>query len=389
MKIKLLILFFAIFLIAIIVDLTATPELALWSGNRCSECHIDAQGSAMRNEFGWTFGKDASVYTPGELGLDFIYGLDKSNYSFGKGWLAFGADYRHQTVRSHKTADAERKYFPMQASLYLNSNPWDWVLMEGKYNFGPKIFNGQTLWSASMLIKPSDILPGIRFGRFQPAMGIRDCDMTSLDRRVAAPDGTEVLIATDFAEYGVELVYESLDWLTVNVGVFDSQSLGEVTLFGGQEELVSIEGNPSANLRIVFWPTALYYSLPDMYIGASTLINGFFVYNTAFAGVGITDEVYIYAKYSGSNKPYIRNTDNVIAGLTFIPYKGIILGLRAEKGETIYHFGKESIELQTNQIVANARIMLLPYIEIIPEYRWMDTEEFHSLRWALQLHLYY
>ncbi len=389
MRTKILTALLAILLIIFIAELTATPELALWSGNRCSECHIDAQGSAMRNEFGWTFGKDASVFAPSELGLGFLYDLDKTDYSIGNGWLALGTDFRMQTARSHKSENAVRKFFPMQAAFYMNSNPYKWIMLETKYNFGPKIFNGQTLWNASITLKPFEDLPAIRAGRFQPAMGIRDCDMTSMDRRVAVQDGTEILIAVDYAEYGVELVYESLDWLTVNAGVFDSRSLGEVTLFGGQEDLVGVPNNPSFNLRFVLWPSTVFLDLPDMYVGASTLINGRFVYNTGFAGVALTDAIQLYAKYSGTNKPFSRNTNNYIGGISYIPYKGIVLGLRGESGVTTYYFTGGDISLTTNHIVANARIMLLPYFEIIPEYRWMDTEEYHSLRWVLQFHLYY
>jgi hypothetical protein len=376
-------------IITFIAEMTATPELALWSGNRCSECHIDAQGSGMRNEFGWVFGKDASFFTPEELGLGSLFDLDKKNYSIGNGWLALGTDFRIQTARSHKTDDAVRKVFPMQASLYANSNPYDWIMVEAKYNFGPKIFNGQTLWNASISLKPFDELPALRIGRFQPAMGLKDCDMTSLDRRVAAPDGTEVMISVDYAEYGIELVYESLDWLTINAGIFDSKMLREVTVFGGQEYIVGVEGNPTFNLRFLIWPSAYYFDLPDMYFGASTLINGKFIYNNAFAGIAITDEIHLYGKYANTNLPMSRYTCSYIAGMNYVPYKGVILGLRGEIGKTTYFFTGEEETLTTNQIVANAKILLLPYFEIIPEYRWLDTEEFHSLRWVLQMHLYY
>jgi len=389
MKKKLFTLLGLILIVSFIVEMTATPELALWSGNRCSECHIDYLGSGMRNEFGWTFGKDASLFTPDELGLGSLYDLDKKDYSFGNGWLALGTDFRMQTARSHKTDDAVRKVFPMQAALYANSSPNDWIMLEAKYNFGPKIFNGQTLWNAAITFSLLDELPAIKIGRFQPAMGLMDCDMTMLDRRVAAPDGTEVLIAVDYAEYGLELIYESLDWLTVSAGVFDSKMLSEVKLFGGQEHLIGVESNPSFNLRFLFWPSAFYYDMPDMHIGASTFINGKFVYNNVFAGIAVSEDIQFYAKYAGTNLPFSRNTNNYIAGINYIPYKGVILGLRGETGKTTYYFTGTGTSLITNHIVANAKIMLMPYFEIIPEYRWMDTEEYHSLRWVLQMHLYY
>jgi hypothetical protein len=124
-------------------------------------------------------------------------------------------------------------------------------------------------------------------------------------------------------------------------------------------------------------------------LGQARLINGKFIYNNAFAGIAITDEIHLYGKFANTNLPMSRYTSSYIAGLNYVPYKGVILGLRGEIGKTTYFFTGEDETLTTNQIVANAKILLLPYFEIIPEYRWLDTEEFHSLRWVLQMHLYY
>lgn len=389
MRTKLLILFVVLAALAAISYSTdATPGFSLWTGNRCSECHATYQGGGMRNGFGWQFGKDASLFQPQDVGLKSVYdALDAGGYYFFDSLLSVGADFRYQTVRSHKTEAAERRYFPMQASLYLASDPAEWIHFGGQYNAGPKIFNGQQMWSAYTIIKPAENLPMIRAGYFQPSMGIRDCDMTMLDRRIPASDGSEVMIAPDFAEYGVELAYEGFDWLTANLGVFDSKSLSELSIFGGQIPLI-LKGNPSFNARLVFYPAWFFDIAPDSYIGSSFFINGEFIYSSAFAGLAINEDFSLNFQYNGYNSPYTRNSVSYIGGINY-NLLGIMFGLRGEIGETRYFLNSNVVSLETKQASLYARIFLLPHIQFIPEYRFQETEEFRSTRWIAQFHFYY
>lgn len=390
---RILIIIIAIFAIItfLISELGATPELSLWTGNRCSTCHINMQGGGMRNDFGWNFNRDASTYFPRES--YFFKHIDKKDYSYLDGLFAFGTDFRMQTARSHKYENAKRKVFPMQATIYANSNPFDWLILEGQYNLGPKIFQGQTIWGASLILKPADYLPVLRIGHFQPSFGIRDCDMTSFDRRTVVPDGSEILIAPDFAEYGVELIYEGLDWFTAEIGMFDSRNFREVSVFGDQVPVVLLPGNLSFNARLIIYPSQIIEELPDMYIGGSTFINGTFIYNSGFMGFSPYEDFSIYFRYFGSNKPYTRLTNNYIFGANYLLYKGVIVGLRGEMGNSLLLYDKSDnrflLDIKGYQIVANAKLYPLPYISLIPEYRFYQSEEYNSGRWALQLHLYY
>ncbi|HPI19847.1 MAG TPA: hypothetical protein PKY56_05695, partial [Candidatus Kapabacteria bacterium] len=58
---RILILLF--FIIYSLIDLKSAPEFALWTGNKCTTCHLNQQGGGMRNEFGWSFPKDASLFS--------------------------------------------------------------------------------------------------------------------------------------------------------------------------------------------------------------------------------------------------------------------------------------------------------------------------------------
>jgi len=50
--------------------------------------------------------------------------------------------------------------------------------------------------------------------------------------------------------------------------------------------------------------------------------------------------------------------------------------------------GKYLLTANLNQASVNARWFIMPFIEFIPEYRYMKSTEFESFRWLFQLHLY-
>lgn len=377
--------------------LRATPELSLWSGNRCSTCHTNLQGGGMRNEFGWKFSRDASYFSLISPLLSSIYSIDKDKYSKFDSLISFGLDFRYQTTRSNKTNDAVRKYYPMQASFYAASNPFTWLTIEGQGNIGPLIFPGQQDWMTSLIFKLGKDLPSVRLGKFQPSIGLRDCDMTSLDRRFPVPDGTESFIPPDYAEFGGELIYEPSDWLTVNLGMFDSHNLASQRVFGSDMKIVTQEHNPSFIFKAMFFPEWLWEDFPASFIGTSLLVQGKFIDYNAFLGYSITDNIYVQLKYTGTNLKSLANsfetertTNAIIASLTYMPAKGIMLGARAESGKAMLFTNSEQFyNFKTNQYILNAKIILIPYLEIIPEYRYIDCVLYKSGRWGFQLHLFY
>nr|HPI19885.1 hypothetical protein [Candidatus Kapabacteria bacterium] len=248
---------------------------------------------------------------------------------------------------------------------------------------------GQTEYSASVLIQPSEDLPILRIGHFQPSFGLRECDMTMLDRRIAAIDATETLIAPDYAEWGAEIIYDAPYWLTTSFGVFDAQNLAKNTLYGNQISLIPLEHNPTFNYKFTIYPNQIFDFLPDGFFGGSYTINGLFWYATAFLGTSITDEFQIIGKFAGSNKPHTRTTENYTISANYLLQKGVFLGARAEFGNTTLIYGDEKFPIINRQYVLYSRIFLMPYLELIPEYRILETEEYRSSRWAIQLHIYY
>ena len=200
----------------------------------------------------------------------------------------------------------------MQASFYANTNPWDWLLIEGQYNYGNLIFNGQQEWSASAYFNPGDNLPIIHIGKFEPSIGLYECDMSMLDRRNAVPDGTQQFIPPDYSEVGGELIYESLDWLSINFGVFDSWNLGKQEVWGNDLQYVPVPHNPSFVFKTMFYPEWYFDDFNSSFIGGAVLINGNFFYYNAFLGYSILDNLSIEARYYGSHlNGNVNNDGNV------------------------------------------------------------------------------
>ncbi len=397
-KILLIGCFVVFFGIVLIYNITATPQLALWTGNRCSACHISNQGGGMRKDFGWKFSKESSIFSIYDEPLATIYSIDKKNYSYFDSLFAWGLDFRYQSSRSNKTDDAVRKYYPMQASFYANTQPWYWLLIEGQYNYGDLIYPGQQEWSASAYIKPWKHLPALHIGKFEPAMGLFECDMTMLDRRYAVSEGSEQFIPPDYAELGAELIFESFDWLSLNLGVFDSWNLAKQKVWGNDLQIITVPHNPSFVFKAMFYPEWYFDDFASSFIGGAVLVNGRFVYYNIYAGYSVLENLSLEARYYGSHLSgdvediNNKNTTNSFIGqINYIPYKGIILSARAESGNNLMMIGEnvEQYDFNTMQYVLSATFQPIPYVELIAQYRIIDCYYYTSGRWMFQAHLYY
>jgi hypothetical protein len=136
----------------------------------------------------------------------------------------------------------------------------------------------------------------------------------------------------------------------------------------------------------------------NTWLGGSVLLNGDFTAVDGMFGAGISDIGYVYAHYAAGESKNLQTTRNVSVELGVQPLSALLLYARAEKGIT------ERVALDPAappkeeqwQAVLGAQVFVLPFVELRPEYRWVDVERlprslptYASGRWALQLHLYY
>lgn len=381
-------------------SVTALPQFSLLSGNKCLNCHVNNQGSGLRGELGWYMEKEMALLKPRSVGLGWHYDLDRESNSFFDGALTFGLDFRMQSARKPTSAEAERRIFPMQLAFYAAWQATSWLTLEGTYNAGPLRYAGQQSWAASVVIQPTLTSPQLRVGFFQPSIGVRYDDHTMIVRGIAGADYNP-LIAPNYAEYGAEITYDGLQWLTLTAGAFLPKSLSQLQTVNQKSETVplldgldsnsnfsTLAKSPTMTAKAMLWLRTEDHVI-NSYIGASVLNNKAFTFLSAFAGVGLTDRLSLMGEYALSGVKDGRQTRNMTAELSYQPVTGLLPFVRYDRGRTRIAVPNDVTELAFQQISVGAQIFLLPYVELRPEYRWTDTDAYTSTRWTVQLHIFY
>ncbi len=380
------------------VTAKAIPQFSAISGNRCSNCHVAPSGGGIRNDLGWYSWYDVGLISRDSSFLAPMYAIDKEN-TFFDGMLTLGMDARVQSTRAFTSPDSKRATFPMQASLYAALTPIKAVTIEGMFNLaalrqGPNseqriVYAGQRMGSASVIIAPSLSLPMLRVGLFRPSIGMRYDDHTMGSFGYATSTTRQTLVAPDWSEYGAEITYEGLRWLTLQTGVFGSEGLSQVRINdGGTQNVSAITGNqPTITARAVVWPRAFRDKL-NMWLGGSVLSNNTLTLTSAFAGVGLSDHLSLLVDRTSMNLNNVIETENWTAELMYQAATWAFPYVRAERYWTDQVNAEGTV--QTNAAIIGAQIFLLPYVELRPEYRIIDTwKEGYSSRWNFQLHIFY
>lgn len=384
-----------------VFDLHALPQMSLLSGNRCSSCHVNQQGGGIRNDLGWYTYRDVSAFQPAKGIMEDFWGIQDTLRDWIGAKSNIGFDMRFQYIRS-RNPESEASFFPMQFSVYGHHQFTPWIGIEGAYNVGPIRYKGQQSWSGSVLLQPGIDLPQVRIGMFQPTIGIKNDDHTTLNRQIAAdwltpeiltPYSQMTLIAPHFASPGIELGYEGLHWLSVHAGVFSNSILNQNAVTH------DTSGSFAFTSRIMFWPRFFENSL-NTFIGASILVNGEMSITQLMLGVGLTDRLSLNMESTLSNISHDRSIEprnitfrpsesrTVSAELMYQIEPWLLPYIRSEYAELNQDANMQSIIIR--QFIIGAQIFILPNIEFRPEYRIFDTFRPGMIgRWGAQLHLYY
>jgi len=367
----------------------SVPQFAVLNNEKCISCHINAQGGGLRNFRGWRSYSDVSLIKPEKVKLDRVYKYDGKSNTLLNRKLTLGTDFRLQMARSHKSPDSKRRVFPMQAAVYADYKITNWIHTEVSYNFGPKKFEGQQSWTASAIIQPEFSYTQFRLGYFQPSIGIRYDDHIMLVRQVPGADGS-TYIAPNYTEYGAEFNYNGFEQLTLTAGLYDTKSLAENFVIdnnGKQVSLIDNRDTPSVLGRIVYWPEAFNENI-NLFSGGSYFIHDDFSISSFFTGIGFANTISVMTDYTRTVKTDMRTTNNLMVELTYRVITPLQITVRGERGKTFANIGGQDIKTYTNQALIGTQIFMLPYIELRPEYRIVDTERFRSTRYAIQLHIF-
>ena len=384
-----------------VFEIHALPQMSLLSGSRCSSCHVNQQGGGTRNDLGWYTYRDVSAFQPAKGIMEDFWGIQDTLREWIGAKSNIGFDMRFQYIRS-RNPESEASFFPMQFSVYGHHQFTPWLGIEGAYNVGPIRYKGQQSWSGSVLLQPGIDLPQVRIGMFQPTIGIKNDDHTTLNRQIAAdwltpeiltPYSQMSLIAPHFASPGIELGYEGLHWLSVHAGVFSNSILNQNAVTH------DTSGSLAFTSRIMFWPRFFENSL-NTYIGASILVNGEMSITQLMLGVGLTDRLSLNIESTLSNISHDRSIEprnitfrpgesrTVSAELMYQIEPWLLPYIRSEYAELNQDANMQSTIIR--QFIIGAQIFVLPNVEFRPEYRIFDTFRPGMIgRWGAQLHLYY
>lgn len=368
---------------------SATPELGLLSGNRCINCHVSGAGGGLRSDLGWYSMNETSIVDPDDIGFTFVQDISSGDNLLTDDIL-YGFDIRVQSTRSHETEDAERKTFPMQASLYAGWTATDWLTVDGVYNGGPKKYDGQQSYKVRATVQPSFRWPALTLGYFSPDIGLRFDDHTILSKQIPSSEFLP-LFAPYYAEAGAEVRYDGLKWLSVSGGVFDNSSLTESSVF---DSAFTSNNSVLMSGKVLFWTRPLDNT--TMSVSGSVLTSGDYVVYSGFFGAGYDDIVSIWLEYTTSDLPDVRETEALSAQVMFNALEGVLPYVRYSQGEQTQFFDEELLVHEADEVVVGAQLFVLPFLELRPEYRIRGADltprtidQYSSSRWHVQLHLFY
>ncbi len=418
--------FVVLFIIALIAfELgNARPQYSILQtyGTKCQYCHIQPNYGGQRSAAGFLARKDMALIDPASIGLEGLYSfLDDKNSYFDDN-LIFGIDMRLQNARwaqSSKltgTRDSagniikptlERKTMVMQLMPYLQASVFDWLTIEGTYNFSYDIedkmrYKAQQPGWATATIKPFEGLPSLRVGYIPVPIGLDYDDHTYLVRQVVGGSRANPLVSADMAELGFLLDYNDISWLSASFGMFDSKNHADLTTDGKTPVVNSATMSNVFNLS--FHPEVgsginTFFGLSHLWNGnlktddGIYFGNGYYTITSFFFNIGLADQVALMTEYMTSNKQDVREVNNFLVELNYQILEPFNVFARYEVGKT--NFVKmnkgEDVTFEANQYVFGTHFYPLPFMDFLVEYRIYERAEVagYSSQWAVQFHLFY
>jgi len=127
----------------------------------------------------------------------------------------------------------------------------------------------------------------------------------------------------------------------------------------------------------------------NSYIGATGFMNDDYYVANVFLGWGMADNFSFLLEYMDTEKKNSRRAITWLGEFTYQIHESLLPYIRAERQLTREVTQPEANYI--NQLVFGAHIYILPYIDLLPEYRLVDREwvdGYHS-SFAFQIHIWY
>lgn len=379
------------------VGLFARPQYSILQtyGAKCSACHINIQGGGVRTTGGWLSRKDISLIKPEWIGLKSFFDAITAQNSFLNDKILFGFDTRVQSARwPVGPGSSQRDYMLMQASPYIVVIPFNWIWFEAFYNISyelekSKRYPAQQPYAFSLYLKPFENLPSLRAGFFQPPIGQKWDDHTFFVRSAIGQAGKHYIVPDDYADWGVQLDYENISWLSLSAGVFSGKNLSKLTSLDAKSKTIPIVDSNSFGLALRGMYIPEFIEVINSYIGGSFYLNDDYYITSAFFGAGLSDRVSVIGEYVRSEKKDSRLTLSFLADITYQLTDSFLPFIRAER--SILKDKDQNKPIYATGLTFGSHIILLPSLDLLIEYRILNREhlEGYSAQWAFQIHFYY
>ncbi len=165
----------------------ALPLYASREGRNCISCHIDPNGSAMRNDFGFNYGKNRH-----SMGEEERWSKVTVNPQLND-WIRLGLDTRFMYVASHQDGASKlgtSTFFPMEGTLRLSIDPVDYLTIVGAHGL---VVQSPGFPDAYIARELYGLFHGfakdlyVQVGRFRLPFGLHQEDHTSFTRSYVLP----------------------------------------------------------------------------------------------------------------------------------------------------------------------------------------------------------
>ncbi|MSQ84486.1 MAG: hypothetical protein EXR77_16670 [Myxococcales bacterium] len=373
-------------------DGSALPRMTLMAGSRCSNCHVNPQGSGIRTEFGFYSMAQNGATTWDKLGWQKFHDLSDNRVMDGR--ITLGMDLRGQMAKfrvprwvevegQQVQVDPERNVFPMQQNFGASVQISETLSAAASLNIAHlfKNYKGQSLFDGWLRFAPDLELPSIRVGMLQPSLGIRHDDHTILLRRNPFQPA-QPLLAPNWNELGAEISYEGMHWLSVEVGAFTAKNLSLSCADSVKSDDLIASG------RLTLWPQSLDYGI-NSWIGGSFLKAGEMTVIGGHVGLGKTYWGTLIGEFTMSKTVKQREIMSMLVHAAYPIYDWLVAEARYEVSNGSKLVSAKTEEMQMTSWVAGLQFMPLSNIELRPEYRMLKTKDWMIGQWALQLHVWF
>lgn len=323
-------------------ELIAIPRFAIMRGNQCKDCHSNPTGGLIRNEDGWTYGKN---------NLRVFRSSQNSISPFLNENISIGFDFRFQYLYSQELRKTD--FHKMAGGVYTNFVLNDELDFIAKYDLYRGYFEGYGI------LKISPLKSYMKIGSFSPNFGLRLDDHTAYtrngDKGVVSPQMVQGLIfSPDYSLTGIELGFYPDDFLfiTVDIGQNNFPFRTEPSYIGRVELTPSIK-----NLNLILGGSyGIFRKIQDKFELAS-LFSGF-----GFKNFSLLSEVVFSKDYMDKNiysqAVMIESSLRVSHGIDFvIRYDRFLPDI------------KQKINY-TSHLIIGFDLFLYSFFEIKPQFRF-------------------